>query len=72
MLEAKRDEDWDHSSYLIAALVNSNPFRGGKPVQPGDFHPYRKASRQIRMVLPKGEMLTDVFRAFIGAANQRS
>jgi hypothetical protein len=46
MIDGKRREQWSHTSHLIAALVNSNPFRKGEPVSPDTFNPYAQEKEQ--------------------------
>lgn len=46
MAEGRRKEQWSHTSALIAALINSNPFRTGPPVSPDKFNPYAEPDRR--------------------------
>lgn len=31
---------WNHTSHILAALVNNNPFREGEPLTPRQLNPY--------------------------------
>ena len=42
MVSAKRDYDWDHTSLVVATLINANKGKG-KPVKPEDVHPTRSS-----------------------------
>jgi len=39
---ARRKEEWDHTSKIVAMMCNSNPFRSGPLVHDSDFHPLRR------------------------------
>jgi hypothetical protein len=43
MVIAKRDYEWDHTSLVVATLINANKGKG-KPVKPEDIHPSRQSS----------------------------
>ena len=42
MWEAKRNEQWEHTSWLIAAIYNASPNRadGSDPADPDEIHPF--------------------------------
>lgn len=42
MWAAKRDEQWEHTSWMIAAMYNSSVNRkpGSEAVNPDDIHPF--------------------------------
>lgn len=56
MADGRRRDEWDRTSLVCAMLVNSNPYRKGKPITPDAFNPYAaKASakpgkRALQMV----------------------
>ena len=58
MAEGRRREDWNHTASIIAALINSNPFRkpGAKPVSPQEIHP-----------MGRGESAAPTFRIKVSA-----
>jgi hypothetical protein len=43
MSTSRLRSEWDQSSLIVAAIINSNPYRKGSAVQPDQFNPYRKA-----------------------------
>lgn len=43
---------WDHTSTIIATIINSNPYIKTK-VSPFDFHPYKQQQKQE---LPKADI----------------
>jgi len=44
MAHGKNRADWNHTSHLIALLININREKGKRPVKPQEFNPY--AQRQ--------------------------
>ena len=42
MVAGKRDYEWDHTSLVVATLINANKGKG-KPVSPNDIHPTRSS-----------------------------
>lgn len=40
MAEGRRRDEWARTSHVCALIVNSAPFRTGKPAKPADFNPY--------------------------------
>jgi hypothetical protein len=40
MAQAKNQADWNHTSHLIALLININRQKGKRAVQPREFNPY--------------------------------
>lgn len=40
MVEARSRDRWNHTATTLAVVVNSNPYRKGKPLKPSDFHPH--------------------------------
>lgn len=42
MADAKRKEDWEHTSALMALIANINSAKGSKQYKPSDFNPYHK------------------------------
>jgi hypothetical protein len=57
MAGGRADEAWNHTSAVMAAVVNGNPFRCGKAAQPSDFHPNGKnARRAVRDTVTAAEL----------------
>jgi hypothetical protein len=50
---ARREEQWDIASNLMATIVNSQ--RGKNPLKPDQFNPYKKAIRR-RKAKPQSEV----------------
>jgi hypothetical protein len=50
---ARREEQWDIASNLMATIANSQ--RGKSPLKPEQFNPYRKAIKR-RKSKPKPEV----------------
>ena len=44
MVAGKRDYEWDHTSLVVATLINANSTGKGKPVSPNDIHPTRSGN----------------------------
>lgn len=42
MAEARRRDAWDHTSEVLAMILNANPLGGGKPVPSSVFHPFAR------------------------------
>lgn len=62
MAEGRQREAWDHTSFLIATLINVNSLRKGKPVQPSTFHPFtRKRARREERIPASITALRDIF-----------
>ena len=40
MADAAERSRWNHTSNVIAAMFNSNPFRDGPPITASQVHPY--------------------------------
>lgn len=49
MAEARRSDQWDHTSSILAltANVNRDPKRQSRPFAADDFHPFRQQSSGI-------------------------
>lgn len=45
MCEARRRENWDHTSWLLCMSYNANRGKGQKAKDPEDFHPLRKKTK---------------------------
>lgn len=58
-------ENWDHTAFISAMLVNVAPFRkkNAKPVSFEDFHPYRKKKRKPGIPLTKENLW--MLKAFV-------
>jgi hypothetical protein len=50
---ARREEQWDIASNLMATIVNSQ--RGKNPLKPDQFNPYKKAIKR-RKAKPQPEV----------------
>jgi hypothetical protein len=72
MNEARRTHDWDQSSLVWSAIVNTvrDPQKQRKPFSPGLVHPYRTEAdyeqkktpvgiEALKMLLPANERPTD-------------
>lgn len=61
MAEAADRANWKHTSQVLAAIVNSNPYRKGKAATPSDFDPYASLdqARQQPLKMPLAT-LTDL------------
>jgi len=56
MAEGVREEWWNHTSHLMAALHNSNPYRKGD-AKPSDFNPTLRSSRsEPDIMLPLSQL----------------
>lgn len=42
MENARATEEWDHTSAILATIVNCRPFRKGRLVDPQKLHPIRR------------------------------
>ena len=56
MAEAADRAQWNHTSYILATLINANPFFTGQPVMPAAMNPYTAAEqaevqKQCRVML---------------------
>lgn len=62
MVDGHRRDAWEHTSWIIACLINSNPFRkkGSRPVKPSDVNPMERrkpgAPFKIKMADLKGAL----------------
>lgn len=47
MVEGRRLDAWEHTSWLIASFINSNPFRkkGARPIKPSEVNPMERKER---------------------------
>lgn len=61
MSEGRDRTQWRHTSAILAQVVNSNPYRKGKPVKRSDLDPYAVAdeARQTPLKMPLS-VLTDL------------
>lgn len=48
MADARRDEQWDHTSFLIAKLHNVNCAKRSDQKEPDHFHPFRQEEKRRR------------------------
>lgn len=62
MAEARGRDNWQHTSVIVATLVNSNPFRKGKPATPSEFDPYAvKAKAKAKPLMVGIDVLQMLF-----------
>lgn len=65
MVKAKRLEQWQHTSSIMALIANCNrdPKKKNRPFQPRDFNPYMQKKNVLR--LPKKEAFSILKTVFI-------
>ncbi len=57
MIEARQDNDWDHTSMLLALIANVHRNqKHSKPVYPRDFHPYAKSKSHTTRIDDLGQI----------------
>jgi hypothetical protein len=63
MLDGRRREAWDHTSFLLAKIHNVNCLKRSSMVTPNACHPYRRARRDTPRLRVDVDRLFDIFMA---------
>lgn len=63
MAEARSRREWNHTSAILAMLVNVNRGKKGRRAKPSDFNPHMRRGGLSGSPKPKGNIriLKDVF-----------
>jgi len=51
MAEDRDRRDWDHTSVIVATLLNVNRGKGQAAIDPAECHPYRRTRPKARFTV---------------------
>jgi hypothetical protein len=74
MADAARLEAWQHTSALMATIVNVNRTKKGRPISPDAFNPMidrRRRKHAGAMVVDSAESREHMRKAFAGAFGRK-
>lgn len=64
MAEGRLRAQWEQTAALGAWIINSNPFRSGKPISPADLNPYRRRQPAAEIRLDPEQSMDALAMAF--------
>jgi hypothetical protein len=73
MVEARRQEAWQHTSWLAAMIANANrdPKRRPQPFMPDEFNPMVKRKRRPGAIVANEETIGDLRQMFTANFGQK-